>query len=209
MNRLSNSRLNLYSAKYIRAKNSYNDTRGMLEPTEIIQVINAFKSVYDFLKEIKKILDKSEKGGWKLFSSKKTETIEKKFKEALIGTKNALESSIWYGKGFAITEECGSKVDRSFHDLMGLLIHLFNDISMRLDPEKLDEKLIEHLIGQLKVLEDYASRFWQIQGISSHQDKQGDTTKIINDFKSRLWDFIKSMEPYLKPRTTNLSKPVA
>jgi len=64
-----------------------------LEP--ILQVVDAFTSVYAFLKDIKEILDKSKKGRLKLFSSKKTETMERKFKEALIGTKNAIESSIW------------------------------------------------------------------------------------------------------------------
>lgn len=173
----------------------------MLEPTEIIQAINAFKSVYDFLKEIKKILDKSKKRGWKLLGSKKTETMERKFKEALIGTKNAIEYYIWYGKGFAIAEECGSKVDKEFHHLMGILISQFNDIYMTLEPEKLDEKLIEHLLGQLKILENYANRFWNIQGISSHQDKEKDAMKIIENFRGRLWDFKASMEPYLKPET--------
>ena len=167
-----------------------------MEP--IIQVVDAFTSVYEFLKDIKEIIDKSKKGGWKLFSSKKTETIERKFKEALIGTKNAIESSIWYGKGFAIQAECGSKVDKSFHTLMGLLIKHFNDIQMRIDPEKLDEKLIEHLVGQLKILEEYAQRFWNIQGISGHQDKEKKALKMIEDFESRLWDFSKSMETYLR-----------
>ena len=174
----------------------------MLEPIDIIQAIDAFKSVYEFLKEIKKFLDKSKKGGWNLLSSKKTETMERKFNEALMGTKNAIESCIWYGKGFAIAEECGSKVDKSFHELMGLLISQFNDISMKLDPRKLDKKLIDHLVGQLKILENYAQRFWNIQGISSHRHKEKDTMKIIEDFRSRLWDFKRSMEPYLKPETS-------
>jgi hypothetical protein len=95
-----------------------------------------FKYVFEFLKEIKK-------RSRNLFGSKRTEIMERKFKEALIGTKNAIEASIWYGKGFAIQAECGVKVDKSFHVLMGLLINKFNDIQMRIDPEKLDEKLID------------------------------------------------------------------
>lgn len=173
----------------------------MLEPIEIIQAINAFKSVYDFLKEIKKILEKSTKRGWKFLGSKKREIMERKFKEALIGTKNATEYYIWYGKGFAIAEECGSKVDKEFHHLMGLVISQFSDIHMRLDPEKLDEKLIEHLAGQLKILENHANRFWNIQGISSHQNKEKDALEIIENFRGRLWDFKASMKPYLKPET--------
>jgi hypothetical protein len=167
-----------------------------LEP--IIQAVDAFRSVYEFLKDIKEIINKSKKGGCKLFISKKTETIERKFKEALIGTKNAIESSIWYGKGFAIQAECGSKVDKSFHTLMGLFIMRFNDIQMRIDPEKLDEKLIEHLVGQLKILEEHAQRFWNIQGSSGYQDKEERVLKMIEDFESRLLDFSKSMETYLK-----------
>ena len=115
--------------------------------------------------------------------------------------KNAIESCIWYGKGFAIAEKCGSKVDKNFHELMGLFISHFNDIYMRLDPEKLNDKLIEHLIGQLKILENYAQRFWNIDGMSSHPDKEEDTLKIIENFRSRLWDFKTSMETYLRPET--------
>ena len=170
----------------------------MLEPTQIIEAINAFKSVYEFLKEIKRFLDKSKKRGWKLFSSKRIETIEKKIKEALIGSKNAIESRIWYGKGFAIRAECGLNVDQEFHQLMGLIISIFNDISMRIVPEKLDEKLVEHLKVQLKVLEDYTQRFWNIQGIHDRPNKDKEAMKIIENFKGRLWDFQKSMEPYLK-----------
>jgi len=167
-----------------------------LEPTKIFDAINAFKSVYDFLKETKKFLEKSDRRRWKL-GSKKRETIERRFKEALIGSKNAIESNIWWGKGFAIRAECGIKVDAEFHRLMGLLISKFNDISMRLDAEKLDEKLVEHIMGQLKVLEEYAQRFWNIQGIGSDSDKEKRAVKIIETFSSRLWDFEKSMEPYL------------
>lgn len=162
-----------------------------------IQALKAFNNAYEILNEIH-ILIKSKKGEWKMWSSKKTDMIERKFKEALEGTKNAIESSIWYGKGFAIAADCGLKVDREFHDLMGLLIMKFNDIHMRLDAEKLDDKLVEHLQSQLKILADYAQRFWNIQGISSHQDKEADTMKIIEDFRSRLWDFTRIMEPYLK-----------
>lgn len=163
-----------------------------------IQAINAFNSVYEFLKNIKEIIDKSKKRGWKLLSSKKTEIIERKFKEALIGTKNAIESCLWYGKGFAIQAECGTNVDREFHSLMGLLITRFNDIQMRIDPTKLDEKLAKHLVGQLKILEAHAQRFWNIQGSSGDQHKEERALKIIEDFKSKLWDFTKSMEAYLK-----------
>ena len=167
-----------------------------LEPT--IQAVDAFNSVYQFLKNLKNIIGISKKAGWKLFSSKKTEIMERKFKEALVGSKNAIESSIWYGKGFAIQAECGSKVDKEFHHLMGLLIMRFNDIQMKIDPEKLDEKLIGHLVGQLKILEEHAQRFWNIQGSSGDQHKEERALKMIEDFQSRLWDFSKSMETYLK-----------
>jgi hypothetical protein len=42
------------------------------------------------------------------------------------------------------------------------------------------------LIGQLKILEEYAQRFWNIQGFSSHQDKEKETLEIIEDFRGRL-----------------------
>jgi hypothetical protein len=162
-----------------------------------IQALKAFNNAYEILNEIQ-ILIKSKKGEWKVLGSKKTEMVERKFKEALEGTKNAIESNIWFGKGFAIAADCGSKVDKEFHDLMGLLIMKFNDIHMRLDVEKLDERLVEHLKSQLKILADYAQHFWNIQGSSSHQNKEEDAMKIIEDFRSRLWDFTGIMGPYLK-----------
>jgi len=48
------------------------------------------------------------------------------------------------------------------------------------------------------MLEKYAQRFLNIQGISGHRDKEKDAMKIIEDFRSRLWDFKTSMETYLK-----------
>lgn len=170
----------------------------------IIQAIDAFTSVYEFLKYIKEIYQKSKKRGWKLRNSKKTEIMERKFKEALIGTKNAIESSIWYGKGFAIQAQCGIKVDNEFHHLMGLLIMKFNDIQMSIDPEKLGEKLIGHLVGQLKILEEHAERFWNIQGTSKHPDKEKKALETIENFRGRLWDFVKSMEPYLRAQNDNI-----
>ena len=78
-----------------------------------IQALKAFNNVYEILNEIR-VLIKSRKGGWKVLGSKKNEMIERKFKEALEGTKNQIESNIWYGKGFAIAENCGLKVDEIF-----------------------------------------------------------------------------------------------
>lgn len=165
------------------------------------QALKAFNNAYEILNEIR-VLIRSKKGRWKVFGSRKTEIIERKFKEALEGTKNAIESNIWYGKGFALASNCGSRVDNAFHELMGLLIMKFSDIHMRVDAEKLDDKLVEHLQDQLKILADYAQRFWNIQGISTHQDKEADVMKIIEDFRSRLWDFTRIMEPYLKSEET-------
>lgn len=167
-----------------------------MKPTEIIETVNAFMSVYQFLKDMKRV--------WKvprrrLFSMKKTEGIEERFKEALNGTKNAIEYNIWYGKGFAIKAQCGLNVDSNFHFLIGRVILAFNEIFMRLDPEKLDEKLIDHLIGQLKILERYAQQFQNIQGSPSNQNREDDAMKIIENFESKLRDFQTSMEPYLKP----------
>ena len=134
-----------------------------------------------------------------MFSSKKEETLEKKFKEALMGSKNALESNIWWGMGFALRAECDFNVMQAFHHLMGILIQIFNDVSMKIVPQRLDEKLIEHFQGQFKILEEHAQRFWQIQGSHDSPDKDKKAMKIIENFKSRLWDFEKSMNPYLKP----------
>lgn len=127
--------------------------------------------------------------------------MERKFKEALMGTKNAIEYFVWYGKGFAAIGKCSSNVDGNFDHLMGLIIQTFNTIYMMLDPTKLDEKLVEHLIGQLKLLENKAQFFWNIQGISGHQKPDEDALQIIEDFRKALWDFQTSMTPYVKPQT--------
>jgi hypothetical protein len=169
-----------------------------LEPNRVIDAINAFNSVYQFLKNIKEISEGFE--GRRLFGSqKKTNIMEIRIREALMGTKNAIEYFVWYGKGFAKLDKCNSRVDGNFDHLMGYITHAFNDIFMRLDPKKLDEKLVEHLILQLKTLENKANSFWNIQGIASHQKPDDDAIKIIEDFRKALSDFHTSMGPYLKP----------
>jgi hypothetical protein len=167
-----------------------------LEPDTVNEALKAFNYVCEFLNEIRKILPK--KGEWEMFGSKKKEIIERKFREALEGTKNAIEYYIWFGKGFAIGAECGLNVDKEFHFLIAVLTKIFKDISMRLVPEKLNDELVTHLQGQLKILEDYAQRFWQIQGINAYPDKENKAIAIIENFRQRLSDFERSMEPYLK-----------
>jgi recombinational DNA repair protein RecR len=171
-----------------------------LEPSQIINAINAFNSVYQFLKNLREIYDKSARR--KLFDFlKRADSMERKFKEALAGTKSAIEFYVWYGKGFAAIGKCSSTVDGNFDHLMGYIIRTFNDIDMMLDPKKLDKKLVDHLIHQLKMLENNAQSFWNIQGISSHQKPDEDAMKIIEDFRKALSDFQASMSPYLKPQT--------
>jgi len=172
-----------------------------LEPTDALLIANTFLEVYSLLKDIGLFLKSSKRGELKkLFGSKK-ETIERKFKEALMVTKNTIESCIWYGKGYALAGKCGSKVDRNFHYLMGRVINVFNNIHLRLDPEKLDDRLKEHLLGQIKILEKYANHLLEIQGISNHTNPEEEAIKIIEDLIGRLRDFETSMEPYLKPQS--------
>lgn len=177
-----------------------------MEPNSVTEAIKAFNNVWEILSEIRKILAKSKRRGWKSLGSKKNELIEKKFKEALEGTKNAIEYNIWYGKGFAIQAQCGINVDKEFHFLMGILVKTFSDISMRLIPEKLNDGLVTHLQGQLKILEDNAQRIWHIQGINDPQ-KEEKVKKIIEDFRKQLFDFERSMEPYLKSEIAKFPPP--
>ena len=95
----------------------------------------------------------------------------KRFKEALNGSKNAIEARIWNGIGNIKHAELGTKVERDVCRLMGTLIDLFNDISMRLDPEKLDDKLVDHLLRQLETLERYAGWFNKIP-TGSNKEKE-------------------------------------
>jgi hypothetical protein len=168
-----------------------------LEPNSVTEALKAFNNVWEFLSEIRKILAKSNRRGWKSLGSKKNELIERKFREALEATKNAIEYNIWYGKGFAVQAQLGIEVDKEFHFLMGILVKIFSDISMRLIPEKLDDGLVTHLQGQLKILEDNAQRIWYIQNISDPQ-KEEKVIKILGDFRERLFEFQTSMKPYLK-----------
>ncbi len=173
-----------------------------MEQDLALQALKAFNNVYEILSEIQNLM-KSKKGEWKLLGSKKKEVVERKFRQALEGTKNVIESCIWYGKGFAIVSNCGVKVDETFHEIMGLTLMKFNDINMRLDSEKLDEKLVEQLQSQLKTLSEYAQRFWNINGTQSHPEREAEAMKIIEDFRGRLWDFIRNMERYLKEDINN------
>jgi hypothetical protein len=52
---------------------------------------------------------------------KKADVMERRFKEALIGTKNAIEYYVWYGKGFATIGKCSSTVDGNFDHLIGYI----------------------------------------------------------------------------------------
>ena len=131
----------------------------------------------------------------------KKASLSQMFKEALSASKNAIEAKIWNGIGDAIYEECGGAVQRAFHHLMGTLIDLFTDMLMRLDPEKLDDKLIDHLQRQLKTLEKDTILFKNILGRSHSPNRDKDVRKMIEDFRVKLWEFYTSMEPYLKKRT--------
>ena len=143
----------------------------MEEAKQVIDTINTSKSVYVFLNETKKFLKKSKKGRLKLFSSKKV-AIEQRFKEALNGSKNAIEARIWIGIGNIIQAECGVRVEREIYRLMADLISQFNDISMKLNPETLNDILVDHLQRQLKSLEQYAGWF---DSISAGPNKEKET----------------------------------
>ena len=165
----------------------------MEEAKQVIDTINTFRSVYVFLNETTKFLKKLKKGRLKLFSSKK-DRIEQRFKEALNGSKNAIEARIWNGIGNIIHAECGARVERDVCRLMGTLIDLFNDISMRLDPETLDDKLVNHLQRQLESLERYAGWF---ENIPTGSNKEKEALNKIESYRSKLWEFFRSMDPYL------------
>jgi hypothetical protein len=169
-----------------------------LEPDIIYQTLKAFNYINERIDEIKKILVKHKKKGWKLGSGK-SEIAERKFKELLEGAKNAIESALWYGKGFAIRAECGVEVDVEFHQLIGLVIEKFNGISLRLAPEKLDDVFAGYLKAQLEILRESAGHFWDIQEIrNSDSEKQKKVGTIIGNLRPRLFDFERSMEPYLE-----------
>jgi hypothetical protein len=155
------------------------------------QILKLFNFIIDRIDEYKK-------RGWKLRSGK-NEVATRKVKELLEGAKNAIESAIWYGKSFAIRAECGIEVDMEFHQLLGVLIQRFNDISLRLAPEKLDDVFAGYLKAKLEALSESAQHFWDIQQIrNTDLEKQEKVEQIISDLRSRLFEFERSMEPYLE-----------
>lgn len=149
---------------------------------------------------------RSTTGELKLSGSKKSEITERKSKEALENRKNEIEhaekeieAATWYGKGFAIRAGCGLDVDVEFHQLIGLLIGVFNDITFRLDPEKLNDEFVGYLRGQLETLRDSAQRFWETQEIRKDDaEKEKKALMIIQNFRPQLFKFERCMEPYLK-----------
>jgi hypothetical protein len=169
-----------------------------LEPDTIYQTLKAFNIINERIDEIQRFLVKYKRRSWK-WGSGKSEIAERKFKELLEGAKNTVESAIWYGKGFAIRAECGIEVDVEFHQLIGVVIEKFNDISLRLAPEKLDDVFAGYLKARLEILRESAQHFWDIQEIrNSDSEKQKKVDTIIINFRSRLFDFERNMEPYLK-----------
>ena len=169
------------------------------------EILKAFNNVIWLLNEVEKARRTIK--GWKLLGSKKNEMEERKFKEILEATKNSLESNLWYGKGFAIRAECGTEVDVEFHQLIGVLIEKFSDISLRLAPEKLDTEFIGYLRSQLEMLRDTARHFWDIQEIRKDDlEKEKKVLTITQNFRTRLFEFERSMEPYL--RKTEVQKAV-
>ncbi len=145
-------------------------------------------------------------GDLKLSGSKKSEITERKFKDTLDNKKSEMEhakkeieSAIWYGKGFAIRAECGLDVDVEFHQLIGLLIGVFNEVTFRLDPEKLDDEFVGYLRSQLEILRSSARHFWEIQDIrKDDQDRGKKAITVIQNFRPQLFEFQRNMEPYLK-----------
>lgn len=175
----------------------------MVEPDTVIQFIKAWNYANERFDEIKEFLVKHKKRGWKLLGSKNNEIVERKFKEVLEDKKNRIESAIWYGKGFAIRAECGPEVEIQFHQLMGVLIEKFSDISLRLIPEKLNAEFVGYLKAQLEMLGDTARHFWDIQEIGKNDpEKEKKALTIIQNFRAKLFEFERNMEPYL--RTTEL-----
>jgi hypothetical protein len=120
--------------------------------------------------------------------------IEQRFKEGLNGSKNAIEAQIWNGIGNIIHAECGPRAEREICSLMSILIRKFNDISMRLNPETLDDKLVDHIQRQLESLESYAGLF---NHISTVPDTEKEALDKIGKYRTKLLDFFNSIEPYL------------
>ena len=168
-----------------------------MDSDTILQALKAFNFVIDLLNEIEGLKHKTK--GWKLLGSKKSEITEKRIKEALESTKNTIESFIWYGKGFAIRAECGIEVDVEFHQLIGLLIQIFNDVSVRLAPEKFDDAFIGYFKSQLETLVENAQQFWRIEEIRKDDpEKAKKASEKIQNYRPLLFKFGRNMESYLK-----------
>lgn len=169
----------------------------MAEPDTLFQIIKAWNYINERFDEIREILTKNKTRRLKLLGSKDSEIVEKKIREALEGTKHIIECAVWYGKSFAIQSGCGTEVDVQFHQLMGLIVEKFNNVSLRLIPEKIDDRFRGYLEGQLEILQESAHHFWDIQQIGKN-DTEKKVSEIIQIFRTQLFDFERNMEPYIK-----------
>jgi hypothetical protein len=129
--------------------------------------------------------------------------ITGKFRDFLLTAEKNVEMHLWDAKAFVTRNDLGKEIDSELSQLFSLTIMIFNNLLQRFDAKNLSEDLLNHLKRELKILSEQASRLFELQSISN-QDPQGKerAKKLIETFRSNLFNLNSVMEPYLKKEET-------
>jgi hypothetical protein len=149
--------------------------------------------------------DIRKRSGKSLFKRSKNEVdLAGKFRNFLLVAEKDIEVQLWYAKGFAVRNDLGTEIDSDLSHLFSLTIGVFNKLLRRFNPNTLSEDLLNHLKRELKSLNEKAGRLWEIQSINPNSDPQAKdrAKRLIEKFRSDLWDFDRIMEPYLEKEET-------
>jgi len=141
------------------------------------------------------------RSGKSLFKRSKNEVdLAGKFRDFLLVAEKDIENQLWCAKAFATRNDLGNEIDSELSYLFSIAIGIFNQLIRRFKPDTLSEDLLNHLMRELKNLNEKARRLWEIQGLNPKSDAQAKdrAKRLIEKFRSDLWDFSRVMEPYLE-----------
>jgi hypothetical protein len=102
--------------------------------------------------------------------------------------------NLWFVKGFAVRNDLGKEIDSDLDHLFGKVISIFNRLLQNFDASKLSEESLNHLKGNLKLLNEQAGRLWDLQGVGQDPQAKERAKKLIEGFNQDLSDFNRLME---------------